>query len=105
MTRRTLRKNNVYLANRHFRQLCGGGFTSSRIDGVVPAAKELALRIARRIPGIAPRPPHGYQYPKTFAVDPAAPQGVRSLTAEPDPSCPSATISVATSQPELVTAH
>jgi hypothetical protein len=83
MTRRTLRKNNVYLANRHFRQLLGGGFASTEIDGFVPALKEFAIRAARRLPPIAPEPPRGFKYPVTFQVDPDSPGGVRAIGAEP----------------------
>jgi hypothetical protein len=82
LTRRAQRKNNVYMANRHFRRLFGSGFTSTQIDGFAPAAKELAIRIARRIPAIAPETPAGYEYPKTFCVDPDAPNGVRPLGTE-----------------------
>ena len=79
MTREAARKNNVYLANRHFRHLFGGSFTSTAVVGFAPAAKELALRLARRIPFLAPQPPQGFQYPTTFVVDPTAPDGVRLL--------------------------
>lgn len=81
MTRRTLRKNNVYLANRHFRRMLGGGFASTQIDGLVPAVKELAIRVARRLPLVAPVPPRGFKYPVTFQVDPDAPHGVRRIEA------------------------
>lgn len=84
MTHRALRKNNVYLANRHFRGLFGRGFESTEIDGLVPAAKEFAIRVARRLPRIAPDPPRGYKYPVTFQVDPAAADGVRQLGSNSD---------------------
>ena len=79
MTRRTLRKNNVYLANRHFRNLLGCGFQSTDVDGWVPAAKEFAIRAARRVPLVAPPTPQGFKYPVTFQVDPDAPNGVRTF--------------------------
>ncbi|TWT75494.1 hypothetical protein Pla123a_30030 [Posidoniimonas polymericola] len=79
MTRRAVRKNNVYLANRHFRDLLGGTFHSTRLDGFGAAAKEAALRVCRRLPGLAPNPPQGYEYPVSFEIDPASPNGYRLL--------------------------
>lgn len=77
MTRAAARRNNVYLANRHFRKMLGRGFTSTETSGLAAATKEFALRVARRLPLVAPAPPSGYEYVKTFAVDPAAPGCVR----------------------------
>jgi hypothetical protein len=48
---------------------------------LVPAVKELAIRVARRLPMIAPEPPRGYKYPVTFRVDPDAADGVRPIGA------------------------
>ncbi|MCA9240850.1 MAG: hypothetical protein KDA37_11650 [Planctomycetales bacterium] len=79
MTRRAARKNNVYLANRHFRELFGTPFRSTVLDGWKPALKEAALRVCRRVPPFAPTPPQGYEYPKTFAIDLSAPDCVRLL--------------------------
>jgi len=79
MTQRAARRNNVYLANRHFRETLPGAFRSTQLRGWRPAAKEFALRVARRIPLIAPAPPQGYEYPKTFEVDLSAPNCVRQL--------------------------
>lgn len=83
MTQRALRKNNVYLANRHFRKLFGRGFTSTEIEGPVAALKEAAIRIVRRLPVVGPQPPQGFKYPVTFQVNPDVPNGIRSL----DKSC------------------
>ncbi len=80
MTKRGARRNNVFLANRHFRQLLGGEFTSTELTGWRASLKELALRVSRRIPAITPAPPQGYEYPITFEVDLDAPDCVRSLT-------------------------
>lgn len=88
MTRKAARKNNVYLANRHFRGLLGGTFRSTRLEGLAPAVKEAALRVCRRVPGLSPKPPRSYEYPKTFTIDPAAPDCVR-LRGE-GPSAPTA---------------
>lgn len=96
MTRRALRKNNVYLANSHFRHLLGGGFRSTEIDGVVPAAKEFALRAARRVPFLSPQPPLGYKYPVTFRVNPDAPHGVESLVTSPAATAVATAIPIAT---------
>lgn len=79
MTRQAARKNNVYLANRHFTQLLGTPIRSTRLTGWRPAIKEAALRVCRRIPALAPVPPQGYEYPKTFEIDPSAPNCVRLL--------------------------
>jgi hypothetical protein len=79
MTQRGARRNNVFLANRHFRNLLAADFRSTELTGWRPALKELALRVTRRIPGIAPAPPEGFKYPVTFEVDLDAPQCVRSL--------------------------
>lgn len=84
MTREACRLNNVFLANRHFRRLFGGGFTSAKTVGLAAAAKETAIRLVRRIPRFAPEPPKGYEYPKSFAIDPTAPDGVRLLSDEFD---------------------
>lgn len=77
MTRAAARRNNVYLANRHFRTMFGGGFTNTATTGLAAASKELALRVARRLPLVGPAPPQGYEYVKTFTVDPTAPNCVR----------------------------
>ena len=79
MTREACRLNNVYLANRHFREMLGGGFRSTNLTGPGAIAKETALRIARRVPGLAPQPKQGNEYPVTFELDPHAPNGVRLL--------------------------
>jgi hypothetical protein len=79
MTPAAVRRNNVYMANRHFRQLLGGQWRRTETNGWRSALKELALRVARRIPLIAPAPPTGYKYPVTFEVDLAAPNCVRAL--------------------------
>lgn len=81
MTQRALRKNNVYLANQHFRRLFGQGFTSTRIEGPAAALKEAAIRIVRRLPVVRPQPPQGFKYPITFQVDPRVPGGMRPLDA------------------------
>jgi hypothetical protein len=80
MTPRAVRRNNVFMANRHFRKLLGGDWRRTEVTGWRPAFKEFALRVARRIPPIAPAPPVGYKYPITFEVDLGAPNCVRSLT-------------------------
>ena len=84
MTPAAVRRNNVYMANRHFRQLLGGEWRRTETSGWRPAAKELALRVARRIPMIAPAPPTGYKYPVTFEVDLGAPNCVRALDRKPE---------------------
>ena len=79
MTRSAARRNNIYLANRYFRQFLPGNFRSTQLSGWRPAAKEFALRVARRMPIIAPQPPKGYQYPVTFEVDLQSTDCVRPL--------------------------
>ncbi len=79
MTPRAARRNNVYLANRHFRRLLGGKWKRTQLDGWRPALKEFALRASRRLPGLAPAPPQGFKYPITFEIDLAAPNCVRPL--------------------------
>lgn len=79
MTSRAARRNNVYLANRHFRQLFGGEFRSTELNGWRPAMKEFALRFMRRLPFVAPKAPQGYKYPVAFEVDLGAPNCVRPL--------------------------
>lgn len=88
MTRQATRKNNVYLANRHFRHLLGTPFHSTKLTGWRPAIKEAALRVCRRLPGLAPEPPQGYEYPVSFEVDPASPSGVRLLDEAPGKETP-----------------
>jgi hypothetical protein len=80
MTPAAVRRNNVYMANRHFRRLLGGPWRRTETSGWRPAAKEFALRIARRLPLVAPAPPTGYKYPVSFEVDLAAPNCVRQMT-------------------------
>ena len=79
MTRAAVRKNNVYLANRHFRKLLGGNWRSTATSGWRPAMKEMALRILRRLPMFAPPLPVGYKYPVSFSVDREAPLRVQLL--------------------------
>ncbi len=80
MTKRAARRNNVFLANRHFRHLFGGEFRNTELTGWRPATKEFALRVMRRIPKLAPETPKGFRYPITFEVDLEAKDCVRSLT-------------------------
>lgn len=82
MTSRAARRNNVFLANRHFRQLLGGNFRSAELTGWRPASKEFALRVMRRLPLVAPPEPKGFKYPVTFEVDLDAPHCVRQLNDE-----------------------
>ncbi len=79
MTPAATRRNNVFMANRHFRKLIGGAWRRTEVTGWRPAAKEFALRVARRIPGIAPQTPAGFKYPVTFEVDLEAPNCIRQL--------------------------
>jgi hypothetical protein len=79
MTPAAVRRNNVYMANRHFRKLLGGTWRRTETYGLRPAFKEFCLRVARRVPMIAPPEPAGYKYPITFEVDLAAPNCVRQL--------------------------
>jgi hypothetical protein len=79
MTSRAARRNNVFLANRHFRNLIGRGFRSTEIKGWAPATKEFILRVIRRLPLLAPTAPKGYKYPVSFEVDLGAPNCVRPL--------------------------
>ncbi len=87
MTPQAARRNNVFLANRHFRKLLGGAWKRTELSGWRPALKEFALRVARRVPAIAPPQPAGFKYPITFEVDLAAPNCVRPL-AEADHRVP-----------------
>lgn len=88
MTRRAVRKNNVYLANRCLRRRLGHGSASTGLDGFVPAMKEWAICTARRLPLLAPKPPRRFRPPITFHVDPAAPGAVRSLGGAPWAAAP-----------------
>ena len=84
MTRRGARRNNVFLANRHFRQTLPGEYRSTALEGWQPAVKEFVLRAMRRIPALAPAPPIGYKYPVTFEVDLDAENCVRQLVEADD---------------------
>jgi hypothetical protein len=79
MTPAAVRRNNMYMANRHFRKILGGAWRRTETTGWRPALKEFALRVARRIPAIAPATPTGFKYPITFEVDLDAPGCVRQL--------------------------
>ncbi len=79
MTRAAARRNNVFLANNHFRKMFPGDFRSTELTGWRPAAKEFVLRIMRRIPPLAPTPPTGFKTPITFEVDLDAPDCIRQL--------------------------
>jgi hypothetical protein len=85
VTRLAQRRNNVHLANRHFRRLYRRGFSSTEVEGPAAALKEAAIRVVRRLPLVAPPPPRVSSRPITFAVDPQARGGVRLLDA-PYPS-------------------
>ena len=87
MTRSAARRNNVFLANRHFRQVFPGQWRSIELSGWRPALKEFALRAMRRIPSLAPAPLQGYKYPVTFEVDLDAPRCIRQLggSGSPEP--------------------
>ena len=80
MTRQAVRRNNVFLANRHFRSILPGDFRSTQLIGWRPTLKEFALRTMRRLPLLAPQAPKGYEYPVTFEVDLDAPDCVRQLS-------------------------
>lgn len=82
MTKSGARRNNVFLANRHFRKILPGDYRSTELTGWRPAVKEFVLRAMRRIPGLAPEAPRGYVYPVTFEVDLDAPNCVRQLNEE-----------------------
>ena len=84
MDRAAARRNNVYLANRHFRSLLPGSWNNTQLAGWRAALKEFSLRLARRVPVIAPQPPQGYRYPVSFEVDLAADDCIRLLD-EPAP--------------------
>ncbi len=84
-TKSALRKNNVHLANRHFRGWHPALGQRVQTSGLVPAIKEAALRICRRVPGLRPQPPRGYEYEKSFVVDLEAPHCVRLI--ESDQEC------------------
>ncbi|MBA3481876.1 MAG: hypothetical protein H0T51_08685 [Pirellulales bacterium] len=79
MTPGAVRRNNVYLANRHFRELLGGSWRRTELTGWRAALKEFTLRVCRRVPGLAPAPPQGYKYPISFEVDLESPNCVRPL--------------------------
>lgn len=80
-TRDAIRKNNVHLANRHFRSWNPAWAQSTDIHGFSPWLKEVALRACRRIPGLQPEQPTGYEYPKSFVVDLRAPNCTRTSAA------------------------
>jgi len=86
MTTRAARRNNVYLANRHFRRLLGGEWRRTETVGWRPALKEFALRVARRVPALAPPTPQGFKYPITFEVDLESPNCVKPLAAAEAPA-------------------
>jgi len=88
MTRAAARRNNIYLANRHFRQILPGRYRSTKLNGWRPALKEFALRAVRRLPLLAPKEPIGFQYPITFEVDLDAPFCVRQFEAKTESSQP-----------------
>jgi len=88
MTRRAMRKNCVYLANRVLRRVLGYRFASTELSGFVAATKALSIRATRRRSLLAPRPPQSRRHPVTFRVDPTAPDGVRSLDPSPTATVP-----------------
>ena len=73
-TKEALRRNNVHMANRHFRQWFSAIGSSDATTGVVPAIKETALRLCRRVPGLRPEESVGYEYPKSFSINLDSPQ-------------------------------
>ncbi len=85
MTRQAARRNNVFLANRHFRAVLGGEFRSTELQGWRPGLKEFTLRVMRRIPALAPQPPQGFKYPISFEVDLEAPNCVRPVAESREP--------------------
>lgn len=83
MTRAAARRNNVFLANRHFRGMFPGAWNQTELTGWRPALKEFMLRVMRRIPPLAPVEPQGFRYPVTFEINLEAPDCVRLLDATP----------------------
>ena len=79
MTRSGARRNNVFLANRHFWQTLPANYRSAQLTGWRPALKEFVLRTMRRIPGLAPAEPQGFEYTVSFEVDLEAPNCIRQL--------------------------
>ena len=61
MTRLGARRNNRFLANRHFRNVLSGNYRLTELAGWRPALKEFVLRAMRRIPGLAPVTPQGFE--------------------------------------------
>jgi hypothetical protein len=81
MSPRAVRRNNVLLANRHFRQLLGGAWRRTELDGWRPALKEFTLGVTQRIPGLAPTQHASSKRPISFEVDLDAPGCVRPIAA------------------------
>lgn len=85
-TKTALRRNNVHMANRHFRQWLPAFGRSDATSGLVPAIKEMALRFCRRLPGLRPQEPAGYEYPVTFTIDLESPQHISLHSGDGEPS-------------------
>lgn len=83
MSRTSIRRNNIHIANRFFRRFAPWGFRSVGMEGPAAAAKEAAIRVIRRIPGLGPNDRKGYKYPVSFEVDRRAPDGIRLLDGTP----------------------
>lgn len=94
MTRAAARRNNVYLANRYFKDTLGWEMRSTKTTGLGAAAKEFAIRVARRLPVLGAEDPVNDNYSKTFDIDPSAPNGYR-LYDEPPALAPAGAMPLA----------
>jgi len=78
------RRVNVHQANYFLRTKLGINCRSMEVDGPMAHVKQAIARGVRLASRITKKPVQHYTYPKSFVVDPSAPQGFRMLDVDED---------------------
>lgn len=80
-----VRRINLHLANQLLRRSVGFGFRSTNVHGPIAHAKQTLARAQRYAGKLFKKKKEQYIYPKSFIVDPEAPNGYRLVDGANDP--------------------